>query len=167
MPWKAIPDAPRDWRSHVAGKRARFLVDESLGVEAARALRGRRWNAAYVGDLGLLGHSDEDVFAAAAREDRILLTHDRDFLNDRVFPPNRNPGLVVLPGGDGQQRPLVRALGDVLSVVGPFREVWRGSKIVIDEGGALSVSHRTWEGRMTRTRYRFARNGQAEEWQSE
>jgi predicted nuclease of predicted toxin-antitoxin system len=169
MPWKPLRiDEPRGWALRNK-KRARFLVDESLGVEVANVLRGAGWNAVFASDLGLLGRSDEDVFAAARREDRILLTHDRDFLNDRVFRPDLNPGLVVLrPGAEGHQnRLLLRALGGAVSVVGAFREVFRGTKLVVHEDGSWTTSQRTHDGLLKRKRYRFPGRGQTEIWEEE
>jgi predicted nuclease of predicted toxin-antitoxin system len=47
--------------------------------------------------VGLGGRSDEEIFAYAWREKRIIWTHDRDFLDDKRFPVHRNPGVLVLP----------------------------------------------------------------------
>ena len=71
---------------------ARFLVDESVGINAARLIRDRGWNVCYVDDVGLSGRSDEEVLAFAWEEQRILLTHDFEFLDDNRFPFQRNPG---------------------------------------------------------------------------
>jgi uncharacterized protein with PIN domain len=60
-------------------RKARFLIDESLGVEAARAIRGWGWNVVYVGEVGLGGKSDEDVFAFAWSDDRIILRMTKTF----------------------------------------------------------------------------------------
>jgi predicted nuclease of predicted toxin-antitoxin system len=91
--------------------RARFLIDESLGMRVTTALRDKGWNVKDVSEVGLNGHSDEDIFAYAKREDRILLTHDSDFLDDKRYPMGRNPGVIVLPGADGSVSALSRALG--------------------------------------------------------
>jgi len=165
MAWKTLADPPPDWQQTVREKKARFLVDESLGVGVADLLRGAGWNAVFAGDLGLLGHADEDIFAAAKREDRILLTHDRDFLSDRAFPPHLNPGIVVLPGGEGQEATLIRALGAVVSVVGRFRESWRGTKVVVCEDETWLVSSRSDDGRIHQSKYRFPKHGQVEIWE--
>ncbi len=142
------------------GKRARFLFVESLGPGTAEALRTAGWNVKYVDDVGLNGRSDEDVLAFAKREDLILLTHDTDFLDDRRFPPHRNPGVVVLPGGSGGEQVLLRALGQMLSVVGMYREIWRFSKVIVETNGELVVVLRDYDsGAMTRERYRFPRVG--------
>ena len=92
-----INDQVSDFQRKFESK-ARFLVDESVGMDAARLIRDRGWNVCYVDDVGLLGRSDEEVLAFAWKEQRILLTYDFEFLDDSRFPFHRNPGLVVLPG---------------------------------------------------------------------
>jgi predicted nuclease of predicted toxin-antitoxin system len=87
-------------------KKNRILVDESLGVEVAVYLREKGYNALFVGEAGLAGRGDEDVFAFAWRERRMLWTHDRDFLDDARFPEHRNPGIVVLPGAGGDDQAM-------------------------------------------------------------
>ena len=42
--------------------KARFLIDESVGMEASRLIRDRGWNVCYVDDVGLMGRSDEEVW---------------------------------------------------------------------------------------------------------
>jgi predicted nuclease of predicted toxin-antitoxin system len=146
-------------------KKTRFLVDESVDAEVVRWLRGHGWNADHVTEVGLGGRDDEDVLAFAYREDRILLTHDTDFLDDRRFPPQRNPGIVVLPRAENDAVAFRTALGRMAGVVGTARELWRQSKIRIVEGECWSVN--TFErdvGRIVTNRYRFRRNGGAEIW---
>ena len=84
-------------------KQTKFFVDESLGPEVTAFLREKKLNVKDVFEEGLVGRPDEDVMAFAWRTQRILLTHDRDFLDDHRFPEHRNPGVIVLPGGDGGQ----------------------------------------------------------------
>jgi predicted nuclease of predicted toxin-antitoxin system len=96
MSWKRLPmpDKP----DADLNKKVRILVDESLGKAVADYLSESGYNAVYAGDVGLAGKSDEDLAAYAWRERRMLWTHDRDFLDDRIVPQHRNPGIVVLPG---------------------------------------------------------------------
>ena len=89
MPWKKVDlPAQREIDAYVRQfkKKARFLVDESLGSEAAKVIRELGWNVKYVDEVALVGHSDEDVFAFAWSDDRILLTHDRDFWMTGLSP---------------------------------------------------------------------------------
>jgi predicted nuclease of predicted toxin-antitoxin system len=146
-------------------QKARFLVDESLGVEAARVIRASGWNVVYVDEVDLGGKSDEDVFAFGWREDRIILTHDKDFLDDRRFPFHRNPGVVVLPGATGETPGLVHAVYGVLRLSGPYREANRGTKIQITEDGIWSMKgFAKGEVRLQKRRVKFGRHGEVWEW---
>ena len=114
-----INDQVSDFNRKFESK-ARFLVDESVGMATAGLIRDRGWNVRYVDDVGLLGRSDEEVLAFAWKEQRILLTHDCEFRDDSRFPFQRNPGLVVLPGGTDSTVGLADAINGVLALIGPF-----------------------------------------------
>ena len=118
---------------------ARFLVDESVGINAARLIRDRGWNVCYVEDLDLLDRSHEAVLAFARREERILLTHHFDFLDDSRFPFHRNPGLVILPPVTGSTLGFTDAINGVLGLIGPYSKAYRGFKIRIAEDGVWTI----------------------------
>lgn len=168
MPWKTIPRQSKEEQSaflRESKRKARFLVDQNVDPGVAALLRDSGWNAKHVGEVGLLGQPDENILARAQRDDRILLTHDPDFLNDRAFPPHRNPGVIILPGAQGNRRIIVEALRDILPVVGTFREIWRATKIVVAQDATWTVT--TFDnqlGRLTKTRYRFPKNRRPEYW---
>ncbi len=168
MAWHRVPDTPeREVTAFVSQfrKKARFLVDESLGAKVAEVLRDQGWNARYVDELGFKGHSDEDVFARAWGDDRILLTHDSDFLDDRRFPPHRNPGVVVLPGAQGSDAPLITALAGVVSFVSPFREGYRRTKVAVSDDATWTFIRQDPDtGAMERRRFRIPPDGPMEEW---
>ena len=99
-PRRLAKDHLSDFENNFKSK-ARFLVDESVGMAIAGLIRDRGWNVRYVDDVGLLGQSEEEILTFAWREQRILLTHNLEFLDDCRFPFRHNPGLVVLPGATG------------------------------------------------------------------
>ncbi len=163
MPW--IPLENPDYISGEFKKRTRFLIDESLGAEVAIFLRDKGFSAVFVADVRLNGRSDEDVFSFAWREKRMLLTHDRDFLDDRRFPENRNPGVVVLPGGDGDQNAMGVGIGTVLAVFGAGPSIWEKTKTAISPSGEMTIRRRNFEtGKIETTRYRMTGKGNAEIW---
>ena len=118
---------------------ARFLVDESVGMDAVRLIQDRGWNVRYVEDLDLLDRSHEAIFAFARREERILLTHHFDFLDDSRFPFHRNPGLVILPPVTGSTLGFTDAINGVLELIGPLSKAYRGFKIRIAEDGVWTI----------------------------
>jgi hypothetical protein len=167
MPWRPIPEPTKADLGdlHRSMKKARFLVDENLGEGVADIVRGKGFNVQFVADAGLRRHDDSDVFAYAWRTDRLLLTHDDGFLNDRKYPPHRNRGIVVLPGGSGETEPLYRALWWALSIVGTYSDNCVFTKIRISPEGEWTVG--AWDkavGRHRVTRYRIPKNGRVLEW---
>ena len=139
-------------------KASRFLVDENLGPELAPTLRSLGYNATDTHTLKLNGRSDEEVFSAAWRERRILLTQDRDFLDDWRFPRHRNPGVVVLPAHNDAA--LINALVYALALVRQGRELWEGVKMVVCEDGLLAViCHNHDTGAIETTRYKLRMAG--------
>jgi predicted nuclease of predicted toxin-antitoxin system len=141
-------------------ERARFLIDESLGVEAARVISDHGLDAIYVGDVGLAGRSDEDVAAYAKREGRIILTHDRDFLDDRRFPTDQNPGVVVLPGASGATPGLEMELARVVVTIGQHGQAFVGFKIRIREDGTWQVRDRESSSRKEARPLKFGSDGE-------
>ena len=171
MPWIELPKLPDNDVQEFGRqfkRKARFLIDESAGEGLARALRDVGWNAIFVSEVGLVSHADEEVFALAWREDRVILTHDRDFLDDRRFPYHRNPGIVVLPGASGQGTGMIEAVRDVLSIIGRFRDAYRGEKIEISEDQTWTVKGFDKQlGRHYKNRFRFGKHGVVWHWDDE
>jgi predicted nuclease of predicted toxin-antitoxin system len=170
MPWieRTIDDAEAIEFSTEHRKKGRFLVDESLGEEAARVIRSAGWNAVFVSEVNLRGRSDEEVFAFAWSDNRVILTHDRDFLDDRRFPPHRNPGVVVLPGAEGSNAVLEKELARVLITLGSYREAYRGHKIHVRDDGTWAIRSRDCPSGSRGTRLlRFERHGRILEWQGD
>jgi len=90
MPWIKLDlpsdDEMRRMDAEYRG-RVRFLVDESMGKRIAEILQSEGFNVRYVAEVGLAGRSDEDVFAEAWKDNRVIVTHDPDFLDNKRFPP--------------------------------------------------------------------------------
>ena len=94
----------------------RFLTDEDFDNDILRGvvLRLPNLNIVRVQDVGLLGKSDPVVLEWAARETRVLLTHDirtmRRHAYDRLEAGLPMPGVFVVP----QALPIAQAIAEVL-----------------------------------------------------
>lgn len=107
-----------------------FLADESCDFAVVRALREAGHDVAAVRDLSR-GAADEVVINLAARENRILLTEDKDF-GQLVYAQAANPPGVIFirfPGNARQE--LVTA---VMKLVAMGEERIKGHFIVVQPG---------------------------------
>jgi len=140
----------------------RFLVDENAGEGVADALRQMGFNSRSARELGLAGRSDEDVFAAAWRENRVIITHDDDFLNNRRFPHHRNPGVVVIrPGADGRDdNGLTRCLVLTTMLGAEHAAFFRGTKIEFTSDETYTVL-----AQGTKVKYRWKRGENPQIWE--
>jgi len=142
--------------------KARFLVDENTGIEVATMLQRYGYNAQFVADLGLLGRSDEDVFAAAWKDRRVVITHDADFLDNNRFPPHRNPGVVLVrPGSQGHDDDgLLRCLAKAVILAGKNAAWFKGKKLDFSSDEALAIT-----SQRGRARYLWKKHGMPLIWE--
>jgi predicted nuclease of predicted toxin-antitoxin system len=75
---------------------ARFLANENAPREAVLAARGAGFDVAWMVELQP-GASDEIVLSRAQRDDRVLITFDKDF-GELIFRHDRagSPGVILL-----------------------------------------------------------------------
>lgn len=107
----------------------RFLVDECCGPVVARWLRERGHDVRRVAEIAP-GLEDVDVLDSARKEERILITCDKDF-GARVFERGEpHHGVILLRLAD--ERPVV-ALKVLAGVFERFGEGIKGRFIVATE----------------------------------
>lgn len=98
----------------------RFLLDENFNGKIARGLRIRKpdIDIVRVQDTTLFGAADPAVLEWAARETRILLTHDLDtmvrFASERMEQGLPLAGLILIR----DTLPVARVIDDLLTIVG-------------------------------------------------
>lgn len=166
MSWVRIEPPTASERSEFLQKfrkKARFLVDETLGESFADVLREYKWNAKSVQEVGLAGRDDQAVFAYAWQERRFLVTQDHDFLDGRRFPFHRCQGVFVLPGGNVASDEFARAFLVMTGMFAPFSRGFVGWKIMIHGGNEVRI-HRP-DG--SRSRYKIGRGDDFFEWESD
>jgi len=167
MGWKKIEINKTDVADFTKNfkKKTKFLVDENLGDSTAELLRKLGWNAKFVLEVGLEGKSDQQVFQYACRENRILLTHDNDFLHNQRFPINLTAGIIILPGASGKENTLISALAKVISIIAPFAELYERSKIIIHEDDTMAIISKNHEGVLTKDLFKIPAKGEPMVWE--
>jgi Domain of unknown function (DUF5615) len=94
----------------------RFLADENFDNRILAGLRRRlpRLDVIRVQDSDLVGAEDPEILAWAAREDRLLLTHDAAtmpaYAYMRVQAGTKMPGVIEVP----LVMPIAQAIEDLL-----------------------------------------------------
>lgn len=98
-------------RRYLARKKTlpRFYADENFPPRATALLRAGGFDVVTAAEAGKLGHPDENHAAEALRLERVLVTCDRDYLNDRRFPIIHCPAIVVFDFGAGTRTEILRA----------------------------------------------------------
>jgi hypothetical protein len=108
----------------------RFLANENFPGEAVTALRSAGHDVAWV-RIEAPGTADPDVLAWAAREQRILLTFDKDFgelAKASILPTTCGVVLLRVP------MPRPGDVGQHLAGLITSREDWVGHFSVIEPG---------------------------------
>lgn len=91
----------------------RIKLDENLPASLVPQLAAFGHDVDTVPDEGFAGHSDAEVFDAAQRDRRFLITQDLDFSDVRKFAPGTHEGILLLrmpQPGRGALRDRVHAL---------------------------------------------------------
>lgn len=98
----------------------RFLLDENFNGKIARGLRARRADVDMIRiqDTELYGKDDSAVLEWAAREGRILLTHDiatmTKYANERLSQGLPLAGVIFVR----DTLPVAKVIDDLLAILG-------------------------------------------------
>jgi len=140
----------------------RFYADENFPELAIAILKGFKADVLSVRDIGRSGHPDENHAAEALRLGRVLITCDRDYLDEHRFPLIHCPALVVCDFGQGtasEIRATFKCLGNIFSAP-QFFDKW--TKIDARRDSWTEYA-RHLDGTTSRQRHRFHR-GRMQEW---
>ena len=102
----------------------RFLANENFPLRSVHVLRADQHDVLTILE-GLAGASDDDVLALAVRDDRLILTFDRDY-GELVFKRGQPapPGVVYFRFNpatpDEPARLLRQVLADQIELIGQF-----------------------------------------------
>ena len=110
----------------------KFLVDQPVSPMLADWLRRSGHDAYHVRERELSRSSDEEIFARAAKEDRVIVTADLDFSRIIALSGREAPGLILFRGGSLTDEQMLLLLKTVLTHV-PADKLSR-SVVVIDRG---------------------------------
>jgi hypothetical protein len=123
--------------------KTRFLLDANMEPWALYVMRYKHLDVRSSDFADIRRSDDQAVFSAAWKLGRLLVTHDKDFLDDRLFPFARCPGLLVLPGYDSVSMQFANLLAGACELVSRGARLWFHTKIVARRDFTVKV--RVWE----------------------
>jgi predicted nuclease of predicted toxin-antitoxin system len=109
----------------------RIKLDENLPQRLSSLLADLGHDAPTVNDEGLTGCTDHEIWEAAQRETRFVITQDLDFSDTRQFIPGSHCGILLIRLYSPSRQNLIERVEDI------FRsedvEAWVGCFVVASQ----------------------------------
>lgn len=110
----------------------RIKLDENVPIALVTILTSYGHDVdTTVQDEGLAGHTDSDIWEAAQREGRFLITQDLDFSDMRQFVPGTHSGILLVRLRTPSRGELVRRISELLT--SEKIDEWSGCFVVSTE----------------------------------
>ena len=120
--------------------RVRFLADESCDFAVVRALRSAQYDVVAVSET-FSGSEDEAVIGLAVREERILITEDKDFGRLVYASLRESSGVILIRYPATARTGLPQAIIDLIE---KKQEGLIGSFVVVSPG-VIRINHQRGE----------------------
>jgi predicted nuclease of predicted toxin-antitoxin system len=75
----------------------KLFLDENMPLSAVEILQGLDFVVSHVRTVGLRGAPDKDVAEAARNENALLITKDKQFGNEKLYPHQYGVLILRLP----------------------------------------------------------------------
>lgn len=106
-------------------KRSKFLLDENIPSFLCEMLRDKKLNVKTICEIGLRGQEDNSIWQKSRQEERVLITIDPDFADDKKFPLHISLGIFIL--SSAEDKVILNAFR-----FSSWRSDWRGTKLLIN-----------------------------------
>jgi predicted nuclease of predicted toxin-antitoxin system len=91
----------------------KIKLDENLPHRLANLLQELGHDVHTLHDERLIGHADSEIWEAAQKESRFLITQDLDFSDTRRFAPGSHHGILLIRLRSPNRRNLIGRIGEL------------------------------------------------------
>ena len=163
MTWKLleVPRPTREEKKRFLGT-VTFYADANLDASIVEVLRILKHDVVTAWEIHSEAHPDEFHFKYAFGSKRVLLTQDKDYLDNDRYPLNLTRGVIVFNVDFGDIGQIARALEVVDTILSRLGPVLDESKVIVNSDYSLTfVSPLSVNGgfEVESTRYRLDTNG--------
>ena len=109
----------------------KIKLDENIPSDLSNSLRALGHDVHTVHAENLTGSSDHEIWEAAQREARFLITQDLDFSDSRLFSPGSHHGILLLRLHSPDRRSLIERVEEVFETQKVIE--WVGCFVVVTE----------------------------------
>lgn len=134
-------------------RKPRYFIDENLGQGVTELIRNLGGNVTDSWEQNMLGQKDDIVWRFARKEKRIILSHDDDFMDERIYPIRESHGYVLLPHKEGGETPLVQKIVHLYNVVSSGAGFLYRKKLIIRENGHWELHSISETGKIEKALY--------------
>ena len=111
----------------------KFLADANIAPRVIKALRQADFSVKSISEEGQGEISDEEVIKLATKENRVILTHDKDFGNVLIYPVLKHKGVILIRLRDQKPQNVIKHLVLFLKTIPP--EKIKNNLIILTEKG--------------------------------
>ncbi len=109
----------------------KIKLDENMPIGLVSVLEALGHDVVTVPEEGLIGHKDREIWIAAQKEERFLITQDLDFSDVHRFRPGTHYGIMVVRLRSPGRLTLLKTIRDVFKTEDVDK--WPGSFIVLTD----------------------------------
>ncbi|MBU4331777.1 DUF5615 family PIN-like protein [Patescibacteria group bacterium] len=109
----------------------KFLADENIAPRVIAELIGYGYETRSIIDIKP-GLSDDEIIKLAGRENRIILTHDKDFGNILKYPLKKHKGVILIRLKNQSPQNVIKYL---VPLIKSQKEKLKDSLVILSEQG--------------------------------